>query len=333
MLSVCTVFGSGRKIGTVGAPELMIPMGARNVALGGANVANVFGVESIYWNPAGLARVANMEATVNYMTYFADMTVTYMAAGASLGNVGRIGLSIQSLEIGDIPVTTIESPEGTGEVIAPDYITVTGTFSRAITDRFNFGANVKVVTEAIGNMNASAFAFDLGLQYVSSATGVGFGVVMRNIGGRVKFDGTSIEFDSDVPWSDPSATTRKTKLDMASHEIPASLVMGVSYALNLGESQSINIASSFNNENFALNSVNMGAEYNLNNTLFLRGGYASLLYPEDYEESVKESVYTGLSMGLGVKLAFGGGELNLDYAYRAMEVFSANQYFGITASF
>lgn len=333
LLGVHSAFASGRKLGTAGAPELQIPMGARNVGLGGANIANVRGSESIYWNPAGLALLKGMEASVSYMSYFADMSVSYMAVGAGVGNLGTLGFSVQSLEIGEIPVTTIESPEGTGEILNPDYITATVSFSRAFSDRINFGTNAKLISEAVGDMQATAIAFDFGLQYVTP-WGVSFGVVMRNFGSKIKFDGNSIEFDSDVPWStDPAATTRKTKLDMAAHELPAGLDMGISYRLSLGTSQSLNVSSCYSSGNFSLNRINTGAEFNFNDLLFLRAGYVATLFPEDYNEDVQESPYTGLSYGFGLKLGLGESALSFDYAYRAMETFTANQYFSLSFGF
>lgn len=332
LLGVSSAFASGRKLGTVGAPELLIPMGAKNVGMGGANIADVRGAESIYWNPAGLALQKGMEASVSYMSYFADMSVSYLAVGVGVGNLGTLGFSVQSLEIGEIPVTTIASPEGTGEILEPDYITATVSFSKAFSDRINFGTNAKLISEAVGDMQATAVAFDFGLQYVTP-WGVSFGVVMRNFGSKIKFDGNSIEFDSDIPWStDPAATTRKTKLDIAAHELPAGLDMGISYRLSLGTSQ-LNVSSCYSSGNFSLNRINTGAEYNFNDLLFLRAGYVTTLFPEDYEESVEESPYTGLSYGFGLKLGFGESALSFDYAYRAMEIFTSNQYFSLSFGF
>ena len=48
--------GSRKRRGTSGANELLIPVGSAATALGGANQALVYGVDAIYWNPAGIAR-------------------------------------------------------------------------------------------------------------------------------------------------------------------------------------------------------------------------------------------------------------------------------------
>ncbi|MCF7886254.1 MAG: PorV/PorQ family protein [Candidatus Marinimicrobia bacterium] len=319
-------FGNAPKIGMAGAPELLIPMGARNVSMGGADISNIAGPEAIYWNPAGLGKVQNVEATFNYMNYFADMNVSYVATGINAGQVGVIGLSFQALDIGSWEETTIWMPEGTGQSIEPTYMTVGVTYARRFTDRILFGANGKVIREDVGKMSASGIAFDLGLQYVTPF-GVSFGVTMKNLGSEIKYDGTPIEFDSDIDYSDPNATTRKTKLDMASHELPASMSLGLGYNYDLGQMGQINVASSYNHT-YYLDKGRFGAEYVFNNMISLRGGYVMNFYPEDWPR--EEESQFGLSLGAGLNLDVGGTALMIDYAYRPMSDFDANQYFAIS---
>jgi len=47
--------GNIDRLGTAGAQELRIPVGTRGMGLGGSTVASNHGIESIYYNPAGLA--------------------------------------------------------------------------------------------------------------------------------------------------------------------------------------------------------------------------------------------------------------------------------------
>ncbi len=323
--------GSGRRQGTAGAVELLIPMGARCVGMGGANIANVRGSESIYWNPAGLAMLSGTEATFNYMSYFADMNISYLSAGSNIGALGSIGVSLQVMDIGNISITTIENPEGTGEVLSPNFITLNTTYSRAFTDCINFGVNVKFISERIGNMSARAFALDLGLQYVSPF-GIDFGVVMRNIGTSLKYGGTGIEFDSAIPFSNPNATSRKTMLDMASHELPATFSMGLGYRYNFNEIHGLNFAGIYMNNNFNYDQLVAGVEYSLNDMFFGRVGYNHPLYPDDYPGGSGDYQY-GLALGFGAHLSLGSRMVMFDYAYRDMDLFDANQYFSIGFTF
>ncbi len=324
------LLASAPKMGTAGAVELLIPMGASNVAMAGANIASVTGTDAIYWNPAGLSMLKGGEATFSYMDYFADMKVTYLAAGVRAGNLGMIGLSFQVFDIGDIEVTTIEVPEGTGEVLQPDFLTASLTYSRRFTDRILFGTNAKIVSEKVGDMSANAIAFDLGLQYVSP-WGVAFGVTMKNIGSTIQFDGNAHEFNADVPWANPNATTRKTKLDLAEHELPTSMNMGLAYTYKLEGLGNLCVSGVYNNNSYELDHFGMGAEFGLRDMLFVRAGYVSMLYPDDWDWD-KDSQFA-LSMGLGVNLNFAGTNIKFDYANRPMELFDANQYFSISFGF
>ena len=46
--------GNELRLGTAGAQELRIPIGSRGTALGGAVVANPYGIESGHWSNRGL---------------------------------------------------------------------------------------------------------------------------------------------------------------------------------------------------------------------------------------------------------------------------------------
>ncbi len=324
------VFASAPKMGTSAATELLIPMGARNVSLAGSNIANVSGSEAIYWNPAGLANINSGEVTFSYMDYFADMKVTYLASGIHAGKIGVIGISAQVFNIGEISVTTFEAPDGTGEIISPNYMTFGLTYSKRFTDRILFGTNAKVITERIGTMSANGAAFDFGLQYLTPF-GIGFGVTLKNFGTQMQFDGTAVEFDSDIPFSNPNATTRKTKLDMGSSELPTSMNMGISYSYDLGNLGALNMTGVYNNNSFELDHISAGAEFDFQNKIFVRAGYLSYMFPEDWEWS--KDVQYGLSYGLGLNLNLSGTNFMFDYASRPMELFDANQYFSVSIGF
>jgi len=332
MFSIQPIFAGGRKLGTAGAPELLIPMGARSVGMAGSNIANVINTEAIYWNPAGLSRLENAEATFTYMTYFADMSISYLTAGFSAGGLGKFGISLQAMNVGEIEVTTLEVPEGTGEIIKPNYLTAGISYAKLLTDRISFGLNTKLITEKIGNMSATAVGWDLGLQYRSDVN-IDFGIVLRNLGSKIKFDGTGIEYDSDIPYSNPNATTRKTKLDMASHELPTSLQIGLAYRYNLSEQHKTNFVGQFVNSSYSFDQLVGGMEYSYKDMVFLRGGYNMPFFPDEYSGDSKDDYQYGLHLGAGVSLPVGTNRLRIDYAYRDMELFDGNNYFTLGFEF
>src|SRR3990170_339842 len=80
------VEAQSKKTGTAAATELLIPIGARDLAMGGSTTANTYGVEAIHYNPAGLGRIKfAAEGMFSKMNYIADIGVNYGAVGGSLG--------------------------------------------------------------------------------------------------------------------------------------------------------------------------------------------------------------------------------------------------------
>ncbi len=58
LFSAATVFASsGNRTGTNGASELLIPVGARDIGMGGSTVALTSGPEALFWNPAGIGGI------------------------------------------------------------------------------------------------------------------------------------------------------------------------------------------------------------------------------------------------------------------------------------
>ncbi len=115
---------------------MLVPVGAQSIATGGAFVATVRGLESIYYNPAGLDRSKRAEAMFSYMNYVADINISYFAAGTSLGELGSIGLTFKSFDFGDIPVTTMNFRMVTGATYSPTFLTIGLTYSKLLTIEF-----------------------------------------------------------------------------------------------------------------------------------------------------------------------------------------------------
>ena len=197
--SLTALAGNPEKKGTAAADELLIPVGARGIALGGAPVAYINGIDAMYWNPAGVANTMQaMEANFSYMNYIADINITNAAIATKLG-FGSVGVSFQSISFGDIANTTEYSPDGTGVMYSPTFLTVGLTYARAMSDRINVGVNVKYVSETIMEAHASTFAIDAGVQYKTSY-GVSLGVVMKNFGSPARYSGPCLRKIRGSSW-------------------------------------------------------------------------------------------------------------------------------------
>ena len=69
-----------------------------------------------------------------------------------------------------------------GKTFSPQFLTITGGYSKAYTDRIRFGASIKLVNETIMQTSANGVAFDLGVQYTHSSLPLNLGIVLKNIG-------------------------------------------------------------------------------------------------------------------------------------------------------
>lgn len=342
ILCVCVVLvaaqswaQSGQQSGTAGATELLIPVGSVGSALGGANMAYTSGVDAIHWNPAGAAVSPDkFQVMVSHLKYIGDTNVNYVAGVFKTGSFGALGFSFKTLDFGEIAVTSEDAPDGTGEVFSPNFIIMGLTYSRSMTDRINFGTNIKVISEKILRETATGVAFDFGIQYRTNI-GAAFGVTLKNLGPNMKFDGSDLEITTDDQSGRPDAEDETFRIPSANFELPTSLEIGLSYVANFNESNHLTMMGSFMNSNFGFDEYRLAAEYNLGDFVFLRGSYV-LGYDSNDEKlrSSDDRFIFGPSVGGGLNLKVGETmNLNFDYAYRVTELFDANQWVSLRIGF
>ncbi len=325
LFSVSVYAGSESRIGTAGAQELLIPVGARGIAFQGANISDIKGAEAIYWNPAGLAASGSSEAMFSYMSWIADINVVYMAVGAKLGDAGSLGFTFKSLGMDDIPVTTTELPDGTGEMYSPQFLILGATYSRLMTDRINFGATVNLVSESIRQMNATGLAFDFGFQYRNLLPGLDFGIALKNLGPNMQFEGSDVEEFVSIPGTEPGSRDRASRLVLASFDLPTTFEIGLGYNRSFQEQHGMKTYLNFQNFNFGNDMYKAGVEYGFRDFFFLRGGY---LLTQNNEDNI-----FGPTFGLGLQTQMAGSTVGIDYAYRSVDFFDANQFFSVRIGF
>ena len=140
VLASALTAGTVRSQGTAGAAQLLIPVGTETVALSGTNVGTVSGIDALFTNVAGLARHnSGLQGSVSTTSYIADIDVMHAGMVVALGETGTFGMTIKSLDFGDIPKTTSFAPEGDGQTFSPSFFTATAGFARAFSDRVNVG--------------------------------------------------------------------------------------------------------------------------------------------------------------------------------------------------
>lgn len=328
-LAATNVFASGgKRNGTAGAQELLIPVGARGMALQSSFVSGIQGIEAIYYNPAGLGSgSASAEAMFSQMNYIADIGVSYAAIATRFEGFGALAFSVKSLDFGDIPVTTTQNPYGTGATFSPTFVTVGLTYANALTDRINVGVNFNIITEKIVRTSASGLSVDAGVQYngLAGVNGLKFGVVLKNFGPQMRFEGSDL-----IRQAAENNSLRGTQffnIEAATFELPSQLELGLAYENRFTNDYKATIMSSFQNNNFSNDEYRFAGEFSFQDMLYLRGGYA--LMPDARED--EERIF-GATFGGGVHLN-AGVAITVDYAYRTAEFFDANHMFSVKLGF
>ena len=318
--------GDADRIGTAAGTQVLVPVGARDLAMAGSDIVFTKGTDAIYWNPAGLSnmtqKAAGMFSTVNI---FGDIRVNYLAVGAGMGKFGHIGFSIKAFDFGDIPLTTIEDMDGSnGRTFSPTFSTLGLTYSNKLTSTINVGITTKLIYESAPRVSATAVAFDIGLQYKNLAglKGVSFGVVIKNIGSNMQYRGTGLMQEVKV-----NGRNEFMRRGAASDQLPASMELGLSYNYKVMEDNNIILSGVFKNNNVQNDEFRFGMEYNYKNFIMLRGGYLYMV------NTPAEDVVYSFSLGAGLQYKLGNTMLGIDYAFRNVQYFDASNMFTLHIGF
>jgi len=316
--------GTIRSQGSAGASQLLIPVGAQNLALGNANVSLVRGVSALYVNPAGSSSLdGSVQVTVSDMTYLADIGVSYVGLVTNFGPIGSFGVSVKSLDFGDIPVTTANETDGTGAFYSPSFQTLTTNYSRRFSDNARFGVNLKFVNEQIMSSTAKGFATDLGVQYEFEAMPVSVGIALKNLGGRMTYNGSDLEQNQVPAGSESGTIVERFRIHSQSFELPAMLDIGLTYQPIAG----LELMGAFTNNSSSSNSLNFAGKYSFN-PIWIGGGMSTTSIIGDQGDNTDEqwdnmtkSLY-GASFGAGVRVPLGELKLDISYSLRTL-----NNYF------
>jgi hypothetical protein len=331
LLFVWTVTAPAQgKAGTSAAPELNIPVGAKDVGMSGANISSVNGVNSIFWNPAGLdLSQEGTTAMFSYRSWFDDMAVNYLAVSSRFSGLGSLAMTLRTFRIGEIHVTTEDQPDGTGEILDPTFFVFGLTYSKQLTDHVSIGATFNLVNEGWASVSATGVAFDAGVQYqnLGGVQGLSLGVSVKNIGTSMQYTGAGLW----VPATDPNTQRGLTyyKVEAASFQMPSTIQIGLGYNKKLNDNSALQISGAFENDNYGTDQYRIGAEYSFLNTFAIRAGY---LFSKD--QSGTKAIYQNYTLGAGVDLKeMLGVAIAFDYAYAPLEYFTANNLFDVRLAF
>lgn len=299
--SLNTVYPGGdfSKVATSIGQFLKLEYGAAGAALGGAYTALAHGPQAMAWNPAGITTTAGPELYMSNNELYAGITNSYLGFTIPLGGGNTFGIVAQYMNSGDMEVTTLDYPDGTGEQFQATGLAMGLAFARRLTDRLSVGVTAKMIRETIYRESASTFAFDIGSNFDLGIYGLVLGMSIQNFGVGSRFDGPDLNQPLDVSddlQSSPVVTTR-----LLTEEWPLPLVFRAGLRMDVLGGKSpwfptpVHRFSILMDANDPFDAVLRGAvgfEYSYDNLVFLRGGYKlKYEWPVAYEEY--EYVYNG----------------------------------------
>ena len=314
------------KRGTTAAPFMNISQGARATAMGSAFVAIADDPSAIFWNPAGLARLNGNGFMIDHTLWIADLKYNFLAASINIGQFGTLGLSFINSDYGEMNVTTIEEPNGTGETFSVKDVAFSIAWSINLTEDFSIGFNPKVIYQSIWNMSDYAFAIDMGVLYNTPFEGITLGMAITNFGDKMSLSGNNGIVLHDPDQNNLGNNDRiPAELETDKWDLPLGFKVGVSYKALDSEAHKLLLAVDASHPNNDYESVNIGGEYTFNGLFSIRGGYKSL-FLDDSEES--------FTLGAGlIQNLFGNISLSFNYSYSDFGRLSEVQKFTIGINF
>jgi hypothetical protein len=346
LISQDTFAGNPDRRGEAGAYELLMNGWARSSGFWSLNSANVKGVESERINVAGLSHVKRTEIAASY-------TLWMQGSGVGLAHVGfaqtfketnTIALTFQALNLGTIERTTTASPEGGLGTYRPTFLNIGVSYAKAFTNSIRGGVTARIINQGIGNLNATGFAVDAGLQYVTGPKdNIHFGVALRNVGTPLKFRGDALANQVQVI----SSTTYQLSVENKSNkfELPTQLNIGIAYDIWMGKKKEVQpkvfkqdfrltALANFTSNAFGSDHYGAGLEFGWREMLMIRAAYR--MENGIFKKDTRYNVYNGLSAGMSFEAPLkknaengAGPRIAIDYSFRATQPFSGTHGMGL----
>lgn len=309
-------FAQFNKAGRTSMQFLKIGVGARQVAVGEANIASVQDINSIFWNPAAITKINNVEAAFTYTSWLADINVYSGAIGYDLPGIATLALSYISLDYGDIPEALVTSPGGgidtrTGNSFSGSDLAIGIGLAREFTNKLSIGVNFRYIREDLFVYSSDLWAFDVGSLYDTGWKGIRLAMSAQN-------------------FSTPARWLENKEEEQQSFDLP--LVYRIGAAIDLLGGQDLIFGGDPLKQKVSLNvdaihsndygeRLHLGAEYWLFNTFSIRGGYKF-----NHEEG-------NFSLGAGINYNTGFVNLKFDYAYVSYDFLQSPHRFSLLMSF
>lgn len=301
--------------GTSVANFLKIPVGARAMAMGGADLTTAADATGLFWNPGTLALMPGNNITFSHMPWLVDTQVNYVGVVYKTG-FATYGLDLHFFDSGDIEETTLGEQDGTGRFVGTTSAQFGLAVGRSLTDRFSIGLKVKYISETLANVDASGFGMDIGAVFQTNLLrDLRLAFALTNFGAKLQYDGRDLRVTYPVP-DNPEGKSVPAQLQTGEWDLPLGFRLGVSSDLLRGSQYRVSVNYSvFDARDYQPQHL-IGSEVVLLDLLALRGGY--IVRPDGDR-------YT---LGAGLQVGYRDvARLRFDYSYAEQPYFSNAQQF------
>ncbi|HKJ69787.1 MAG TPA: PorV/PorQ family protein [bacterium] len=306
---------SMKKLGQSTMNFLAVSVSPRATAMGNAYTAVSSEAEATFYNPAGLARLTSgYSAMFSRTQWIADINYTAAAVARSFGNTGSFGLSLLSVDYGDIEGTQLLSrtdPQGfekTGVIDNVGAYAIGLTYGRQISSQFAIGGEVQFASQQLGDNpvmgttnRESKIVYNFGINFRTGFESLNFAMAIRNFATSVKYE----EITAQLPLNFMFGVSMNV-LDLFMQDM---------------EGTEFLVSTEFTHPNNYTERVNVGGELVLFDIFLIRTGY-------QFNRDIGN-----FSGGFGIAPSFGGNRLELNYAYIDTDIFGGVNQFSLNVKF
>ena len=290
---------------------LNIGVDAASLSMGNSVIASIYGVNSGYWNPAGLNKgTKKMEASMMHANYFSGLAqYDYLGTSFKINDSTSLGLSVIRFGVDNIPNTlNLIDADGNVNYDRISYFSIADyaflfSFSKKMAIKgLSVGGNLKLIYRQQGDFaKAYGFGFDIGAQYELKKWK--FGGVLRDasstfniwIFNQELFEQAFIETGNEIPENSMELTLPKLLLGSARNfTINEKINALVEIDLDVYFDGAHNSLIKFDPVSIE---PHLGFEFSYLKNVFLRGGVNGFQLIEDINQDKKLLLQPSIGVG------------------------------------
>lgn len=293
--------GEFQKVGGAAGQYLKIGVGGRGTGMAGAYGALTNDLTAIHWNPAGLADIKDIAVNFSHTFWFAGFNHSFAALAMPIGENFTAAASFVSFGKDEIPITTLDFPEGTGNTYSYNDMAIGLTFSGYLTDQFSFGFNFKYLSSSLASLGSNGLAFDVGTMYQTGIQGIRLGFALSNLSTSQTYTGVDLQTSKELVEQLYSSEI-DAQFVASEFNVPLIFRAGVAGDIWSQEEHKLIGEADFIIASDTPDQYAFGVEYTWNDFLCARTGYKF------------GSDQFGFAAGLGIKFIGGGFKGLVDYS-------------------